>query len=448
MIATCIIACLAILLTFLCLLLFPVITIKGHQFSTFYFPSLIALIVLLASGLLPIQDYLSNLVKDTTMNPLEILALFFGTAFISTVLDELGFFSFLASLAVKRAKNSQFALFIILYFLCAFLTMFTSNDIVIISFTPFILFFAKDAKINPIPFLFCEFVAANTWSMMFIFGNPTNVYLSSFFALNFVSYFVRMWFPTLLAGLFSLGLLLLLFHKNLKEKMNVQMTEEKIQNPFILYSALGILLLVTVFMAISGFFHIPMWIFALVGAVLLMLLILAYSLFSKEKPLLLWKAGKRLPFSLAPFLLSMFGIVMALSKEGVSAEIGNFLSQFNPMWSYGVSSFFLANLMNNLPMSIFYADLLSFLPSSESALFATIISSNLGAILTPIGALAGIMWMRILKEHDLKFSFGKFTLYGLVVSIPTLLVAFAGLLLEFTLFPSLVGFPAVYLPHL
>ena len=96
MIATCIIACLAILLTFLCLLLFPVITIKGHQFSTFYFPSLIALIILLATGLLPIQDYLSNLVKDTTMNPLEILALFFGTAFISTVLDELGFFSFLA----------------------------------------------------------------------------------------------------------------------------------------------------------------------------------------------------------------------------------------------------------------------------------------------------------------------------------------------------------------
>ena len=139
---------------------------------------------------------------------------------------------------------------------------------------------------------------------------------------------------------------------------------------------------------------------------------------------------------------------MALSKEGVSAEIGNFLSQFNPMWSYGLSSFFLANLMNNLPMSIFYADLLSFLPSSESALFATIISSNLGAILTPIGALAGIMWMRILKEHDLKFSFGKFTLYGLVVSIPTLLVAFAALLLEFTLFASLVGFPAVYLPHL
>ncbi|HBN00760.1 MAG TPA: hypothetical protein DD384_06055, partial [Firmicutes bacterium] len=138
MIATAIIASLAIVLTFLCLLLFPKITIKGHDFSTFYWPSLLALLILLCTSLLPIQDYFSSLIKDTTMNPLEILLLFFGTAFISTVLDELGFFSYLASLAVKRAKDSQFALFIILYFLCAFLTMFTSNDIVIISFTPFI----------------------------------------------------------------------------------------------------------------------------------------------------------------------------------------------------------------------------------------------------------------------------------------------------------------------
>jgi len=107
------------------------------------------------------------------------------------------------------------------------------------------------------------------------------------------------------------------------------------------------------------------------------------------------------------------------------------------MWSYGLSSFFLANLMNNLPMSIFFADLLSLVPYNELALFATIISSNLGAILTPIGALAGIMWMRILKEHDLNFSFGKFTLYGMAISIPTLLIAFLSLLLEFQLFGGL-----------
>lgn len=434
MITTAIIAILAIILTFLCLLLFPKVTIKGRSFSTFYWPALLALVILLATGLLPIQDYFSNLVKDTTMNPLEILALFFGTAFISTVLDELGFFSFLAALAVKKAKNSQVSLFIILYFLCAFLTMFTSNDIVIISFTPFILFFAKDAKINPIPYLFCEFVAANTWSMMFIFGNPTNVYLSSFFSLNFVSYFLRMWFPTLMAGLFSLAMLFLLFHKDLKEKMEVKEAKEELKEPFVLYSALGILLLVTIFMAISGFFNIPMWFFALIGAILLMLIILVYSLFHKEKPILLWKAGKRLPFSLAPFLLSMFGIVMALSSKGISAEIGKLLSHLDPMWNYGLSSFVLANLMNNLPMSIFYADLLSLATYSEPALFATIISSNLGAILTPIGALAGIMWMRILKEHDLNFSFGRFTLYGAIVSIPTLLVAFACLLLEFQVF--------------
>lgn len=57
----------------------------------------------------------------------------------------------------------------------AILTIFTSNDIVILTFTPFICYFSKNAKINPIPYLVAEF-AATTYSMMLIIGNPTNIY--------------------------------------------------------------------------------------------------------------------------------------------------------------------------------------------------------------------------------------------------------------------------------
>lgn len=58
-----------------------------------------------------------------------------------------------------------------------------------------------------------------------------------------------------MAGLFSLAMLFLLFHKDLKEKMEVKEAKEELKEPFVLYSALGILLLVTIFMAISGFFN-------------------------------------------------------------------------------------------------------------------------------------------------------------------------------------------------
>ena len=102
------------------------------------------------------------LIADSGVNPLEIPCLFISMVFISIVLDEVGFFKVLASYTVKKAKHSQYLLFIFLYTLVSVLTIFTSNDIIVITFTPFIISFCKNSKINPLPYLIFEFVAANT----------------------------------------------------------------------------------------------------------------------------------------------------------------------------------------------------------------------------------------------------------------------------------------------
>ena len=61
------------------------------------------------------------------------------------------------------------------------------------------------------------------------------------------------------------------------------------------------------------------------------------------------------------------------------------------------------------------------------AVFATIVGSNIGAFLTPIGALAGIMWSSILSKHDIKFSYLDFLKLGIVVAIPSLFAALGAL---------------------
>ena len=138
---------------------------------------------------------------------------------LSVFLDEMGFFKYLATLATKKAKANQFSLFLTLYLLVSVLTVFTSNDIVILTFTPFICYFAKNTKINPVPYLVAEFAAANTWSMMLIIGNPTNVYIASAAGIDFISYLAVMALPTVVAGLCSLGVLYLLFRKSLKKPL-------------------------------------------------------------------------------------------------------------------------------------------------------------------------------------------------------------------------------------
>ena len=65
----------------------------------------------------------------------------------------------------------------------------------------------------------------------------------------------------------------------------------------------------------------------------------------------------------------------------------------------------------------------------EEKLFSSIIASNIGAYFTPLGALAGIMWMSILKKSGLKFGFKEFLKYGMILSPVVLIVALLTLMI-------------------
>lgn len=151
------------------------------------------------------------------MNPIKILVLFICLSLISISLDELNFFNYLSSKAISKANGSQYKIFFTMYFLVALLTVFTSNDIVILTLTPFIILFSKKSKINPLPYLICEFVNANTYSMLLSISNPTNIYLSSILNISFLDYLSKMWLVTLLSGISFLIVILLLFRKDLKK---------------------------------------------------------------------------------------------------------------------------------------------------------------------------------------------------------------------------------------
>ena len=207
MIYSVIVAVLVSISIILLILFKPNIKVKNINISTFFIPALIGAIILLIFNIVPIKNVFDAFTSVSSVNPIKILLLFISIALISISLDELGFFKYIAIKALNKCHNNQYVLFFILYALVAVLTIFTSNDIIILTFTPFIVYFAKHAKINAIPYLIMEFITANTYSMLFTIGNPTNIYLSSYFNISFLDYFKVMYLPTLLAGLSSLIIL-------------------------------------------------------------------------------------------------------------------------------------------------------------------------------------------------------------------------------------------------
>ena len=418
MVATIIISSITFVSVILSILLFPHIRIGRFRLDTYWMIALVGAVVLLATSLAPLKDVWAQLTSKTEINPIKILVLFFSMTTISVILDELGLFRYLASVASSQTKEKQIILFLVFYILTSVLTVFTSNDVVILTLTPFICFFSKRSKINPIPYLVAEFVAANTWSLMLIIGNPTNIYLATSHGINFVSYFKVMAVPTLVGGLVELGLLLLIFRKSLKQPIQSNDLIYHVDDKVPVIVGLIDLAVCLLFLVISSYISVGMWLISLICAGALVIFMIIYSCFKKTTFLHLKETSKRLPYQLIPFFLSMFVVVVALNVQGISETIKEFLGSKNSIWVYGYSSFLTCNFVNNIPMSILFADLA---PNIE-AVYASIIGSNIGAFLTPIGALAGIMFTSLVAKNNIRFRFIDFIKYGLIISVPVLTV--------------------------
>ena len=402
----------------------PTLRMGKLSFQTFWIAPLLGALFALASLQIDFSSIWPSLFSGK-MNPIKILVLFISLSMISISLDELNFFNYLSCKALKVSQGSQYKIFFALYFLVALLTVFTSNDIVILSLTPFIISFSKKAKINPIPFLICEFVNANTYSMLLSIGNPTNIYLAGSENVDFVYYLSKMWLPTFLAGLTTLGVILLLFRKDLgKPVEKVELNDTPLKNKSLVIINLIILAATTILLVLSNYIAFEMWLICLSSMILLSFVLLGYSLRLKDGSYLT-EPYKRLPYNLIPFILSMFVLVLSLKENGVMALLENSLDtlSINPLaetFSYAISSTLFDNIINNIPMSVLYSSILE--GKSELAIFSTIIGSNIGAYLTPIGALAGIMWMSILKKYNVDFNFVSFMKYGLIL-VPIALVS-------------------------
>lgn len=426
---------------------------KRHiKLETYFIGALLGPVLIIAFGLLNYSQIIKGLNGDRGFSPVGILVLFLSMVFISIFLDITGFFEYCARLALKFSGRDGKRLFFALYITVSILTIFTSNDIIILTFTPFIYYFTKNAGINPTPYLIGEFFAANTWSMMLYIGNPTNILLAAAFGVRFDKYLRWMFLPTLAAGMINMLLIYTLFRKDIMRPIRETDQKDPIcaitdrAGALVGLSLLGGCILA---LAIAPYFMIEMWYVALFFAIALLILLIVRDssvalLRSKLKQQGFHVANtvRKMPWGIIPFVLSLFITVEALRIYGVSGDIGGFLrdmcghSVAASVFVYGISSALAANLLNNIPMTVAYVPVIGALTGRArlAAILSTTVGSNLGANITPVGALAGIMWMSILGNKDFHISFKEFTWYGILVTPLTLIVCLSVLTALFLLF--------------
>jgi len=91
------------------------------------------------------------------------------------------------------------------------------------------------------------------------------------------------------------------------------------------------------------------------------------------------------------------------------------------IFGIGFLSSLAAGVMNNHPMTIFFVKAFqspSFAATQTARLGSTtalIAGSNFGANFTLMGALAGLMWAKILSDKGYPISFKEFSKYGFLI---------------------------------
>ena len=86
-----------------------------------------------------------------------------------------GLFDWLAAYAVRRSRGSASRLFALVYGVGTLVTVFLSNDATAVGLTPAVYAGAKQAKAQPLPYLFvCAFIA-NAASFVLPISNPANL---------------------------------------------------------------------------------------------------------------------------------------------------------------------------------------------------------------------------------------------------------------------------------
>ncbi len=384
--------------------------------------------------------------------------MFFSLAYVCISIDLTGFFSYLALLAAKKSGSSGKKLFFYFFLLSSILTTFTSNDIVILTITPIILYFTKYTKTNPVPYLIGEFFAANIWSVALYVGNPTNIIVAQAYKLTFLEYSVWMVLPTFAAGIVCYLLLYFIFRKDISLPLTAPEIDpgSALKDKSGAYFGIGMLGTCLALLSLApNMFSNPSEAMGMI-TLIIAIIMLGHDLLRdiilhgrkqqqsyKKTPLkfeIAKTAATRMPWKIAPFVYGMFVMVDVLRNSGwidiFSSSIASIESGIGlvlAIFFMGFLSSLACNIMNNQPMTIFFTEMLqspSFIASPQivrGSMYALIMGSNFGANLTLIGALAGIMWSSISKDKDVNITYKQFAKFGF--KIMPLVITFACLVL-------------------
>jgi len=397
-------------------------------------------IVLIGASLVVILKILSPHEAIAAIE-LNTLILLLGLMIVVVGLELCGFFTWITYKIIYYSKNQCTLLFLVMS-LSAFLSAIMLNDAVVLLLTPIIIHTAKKLKINPIPYLIGEAIAANIGSVATEVGNPQVAYIAMVSGIPFLIYLSYMAPIAIISFSLACSLVFLIYWKSLScELLNREEILENISNSMfnggamdkkelILFKInIGIVIVLFVGFVLSSLIGFPLSDVAIGGGILVLL---TYSIIAKysAKEIL-----SKVDWSIILFFGGLFVLLKAVEKEGMLTYILSFFPQISQneqgIIHLALLTAILSNIVSNVPAVILLTPLLLQNGSIEQWLILAS-ASTLAGNLTFLGSAANVIVLETSKNEGVHFSPLEFLKAGFPITIITLFVSTLIILLCFT----------------
>ena len=393
-----------------------------NSITTLIFAILILLFRLHEPGF--VEMNLENIGHIVDFNTLGLLL---GMMIIVGFLKKSGFFQYTIIKILRLAKGNFKLTLLMLMIIVALTSAFLDNVITIMMTLPMLFLIADTMEMDPTPLVLMTIFIDNVGGMATLIGSPLNLVLGSVSGKSFNEFIAN-------TGVFSIVAFVVIYliakrwikygkeeERKLKELAQID-PKKAIEDPKMMRVSTTVFLLVVVGFVLHSIFEIELSYIALLGA--LSLLLIFRRSFEKVSEDIDWDT---LFFYMGLYIISYaleeIGAIDAMANLLMPLKGNHIVAMMVVLWG----SAFVIPFLSAVPGTLLMAPVLRVLVKSgfsHSIWWAYAFGANLGTNLTPLGAVQNLIGMSMLeKQTGKKMTFGEFMKYGVVVTIPALIVA-------------------------